>query len=1147
MCCSKQFSRVTVFFTLTMILTACGSGSSGGNNNTTNDNSNDNNEPIDEIAPELSISAPTTNPDYSTSQGRVTLGGMVSDNVAVTELTWVNENGGTGSIVVNENWEYTDIPLSVGSNRITITARDAANNVTTAAINVEYAIQDNTPPTVSITSPNDGNLYQTDLNRVSIAGTSSDNIGVTRVSWSTNRGKSGTAIGSNPWLVNDIALVTGNNVITVTAYDNAGNQSQDTLSVNYQVIVASETCMSCHNGASTNNDYSGTGITNPHPFDGAQKIRCTVCHGGNGNGAGKLGSHVPPPPQIGDELNLANDPVAYFNRLTLTGIDKYPDYTVDGVSYSALDYLQFINPGDLRVVTGGGSCGRCHGGRHVKWVQRSPLATETGIFSGAMYAAGIQNSVRDNRGFYQDTAADLSFRTVNDPSFTLTAANVGAVGSLIEFPVVSQFNVPGAVQLFNNAFYDANNLPNDLYTAAELNGAYTNRVRANSALAALYHEQIAYTCGDCHLGSAGANNRFGDFRSSGCTACHMAYSPDGRSQSTDPNVNRLEPANPGQIVAPERPHITMHRIQNVAKTLPNGQFVTGIQDQACAGCHQGSNRTVMQFWGIRLDQNQDLVNNLQYPANPGNFQNTANDPRLFDPTVNNNTFNGRNANQYIAVEDYDNDGRDDTPADIHHEAGLGCIDCHGSRDLHGGAYNDNSSGKILSRQEQVVTIRCENCHGSVEQYAATQPCLTYANTEAECAVDSAGNALRHVTRESATGNYFLISRLDGQRHFVPQTRDTVINNNKSNPLNRQRIYSAKASYAMGRADGDIATGIGPLQTDPNRYANGFSHSDSMDCAACHASWTNSCIGCHLGGEYNADPNNFLFSNITGERIVYNQTNADFVYQTPVPFILGINADNRITQLSAAEKVFYRYTDLNGNTSQVFAFSDRNGNGNNPNTAGRNAFPALGHNVMMAHSIRGKVTNNNEGPRYCVACHLTRNALNRFGDQYNTFRAAMANNNFANLDFTLLQQHIGQNPGNQLDSPLWVHMVAGLGSGLYLFDQNGCPVNPLDNNTNRQNCNGTAPADNFNINNAAYNLDRIVETTGISNASNNHPLKRPGADTVKRGGALDQNLSGPLGAQLIEKLADPDVGIVLDAWLDADAQPRGDAANFLDNQ
>ncbi|MFV2057484.1 MAG: hypothetical protein ACC707_13515, partial [Thiohalomonadales bacterium] len=652
----------------------------------------------------------------------------------------------------------------------------------------------------------------------------------------------------------------------------------------------------------------------------------------------------------------------------------------------------------------------------------------------------------------------------------------------------------------------------------------------------------AFTCGNCHLGSAGANNRFGDYRSSGCTACHMAYSPDGRSRSTDTNVNKQEPVNPDAIAAPERPHIATHLIKNVAKTLPNGQSVTGIQDQACAGCHQGSNRTVLQYWGIRLDQNQDLVNQTQYPANPANFQNTATDTRLFDPAVNNNTFNGRNANQYIAYEDYDGDNRDDTPPDVHHAAGMGCIDCHGSRDLHGGATGDDSGNEIYSRQEQTVAIRCQSCHGGIDTYAETVSCLNYDDKQAECATDSKGNALRHVTREAATGNFILKSRLNGQLHYVSQTRDTIIRSNKTNPFTRQLVYSPKASYAMGRADGNNATGTGPIQVDANKFTTGFSHSDNMDCVSCHASWTNTCIGCHLAGEYDGNFNNFRFSNITGERIAYNEQAADFIYQSPVPFQLGISTDNKISPMTPSTKTFYRYTDINGQESQVMAFSDRNGNGNNPALDGRNAFPALNHNVMMAHSVRGKVQNNNEGVRYCVACHLNDASLNNFGAEYDTFRAAMANNDFNNLDFNLLQQHIGQNTGNQLNSPLWVHMVAGLGSGLFLFDQNGCPVNPLDANPNRENCNNNAPADNFNTNNVVYNLDRTVEVTGISNASNNHPLKVLGQS--QRSGSLDPGLSGPLGAQLIRKLTDPVNGIVLDSWMDADGQAQGGAANFI---
>jgi len=1136
----NRICHVLLSVVVSSLLFACGGGGGGeGNNNEITPAPNNG----DTVPPTLSITSPSTGPSYTTSNNSVSIAGIATDDNDVTEITWANDQGGTGTVDGLTNWSYNNITLSVGDNVITVTARDANNNSTDATITVTYNVVDVNRPTISITSPvpNSGNEYDTDINRVSIAGTSSDNFGISRISWS-NGNDSGTAIGTDPWIINDIQLSPGTNTIRVTAYDASDNSSTDQLAVVYEINEPAETCMTCHNGAA-NNDYSGTGLSNPHPFAGAQNIRCTVCHGGDGQGAGKDGSHVPAPPEIGDDQNLINNPTAYFNRLTLTGIDKFPNYTVNNVTYSALDYLQFINPGDLRVVDTGKSCARCHGSRHVDWVMKSPIATETGVLSGALYSAGLENSIPNHQGLYQDTAADMAFRAVLDPNYSFNGADIGTVGELNELPVISIFGITGFLNLYQNNLYDANNLANDLYAANEENGAKTNQVKPNSALANLYMEQVAFTCGDCHLGSAGANNRFGDYRSSGCTACHMAYSPDGRSRSNDPNVNKLEPANPDAIAAPERPHIATHVIKNVAKTLPNGDFVTGITDMTCAGCHQGSNRTVMQFWGIRLDQNANLTNNVQYPANPVNFTNTANDGRLFDPAVQNATFNGRNADQYIEFEDYDGDARDDTPEDVHHEAGLGCIDCHGSRDLHGGASGDDTGNKIKSRQEQVVTVACETCHGSVETYASTKSCLTYDNNNAECVYDTAGNPLRHVTR-AANGTYYLISRVSGQRHFVPQTRDTVVLSNKTNPLNNQLVYNAKASYAMGRADGNILTGLGPTQTDPNKYTNGFSHSDSMDCVSCHAAWTNSCIGCHLAGEYDANPANYRFSNITGDRIVYNEANADFVYQSPVPFQLGVTANNMISQMTPAEKVFYRYTDLNGTESQVFAFSDRNGNGNNPNTAGRNALPALGHNAMMAHSVRGKVQNDKEGPRYCVACHLNEDSLNNFGDEYDVFRTAMANNDFANLDFNLLQTHIGSNPGNQLNSPLWVHMVAGLGSGMFLFDANGCPVNPLDNDANRQYCANGAPADNFDLNNVVYNLDRVVEDTGISNGSNTSPMKNPGAGTNKRGGSLNQNLSGPLGAQLIQKLTDPNIGVVLDSWIDANGAPQGNAADFV---
>lgn len=882
-------------------------------------------------------------------------------------------------------------------------------------------------------------------------------------------------------------------------------------------------CMLCHNG-SLEEDYSGPGIENPHAFPGADSIACTACHGGDGNGADELASHVPPPPEIGDRTFQATNARAYFNKLTLAGMDKFANYTVDGRVYSALDYLQFVNPGDLRVTSQGRGCAQCHV-NHAEEVSAGLLATEAGILAGARFQFGADNVVPENAGLHEDTAADYGVRAVSNPAPDL--AVVGNVTRLVEYPTYSVFGRAGGVW---------NNLAQFSAAAIADDQLADGRVVTGSPLAQLYHEQISFTCGDCHLGSAGANNRAGDFRSSGCSACHMPYSLGGRSGSNDPNVNKLEPLDPDDIDEPERAHARSHRIHGVNRTLSNGVTVPAIDDITCAGCHQGSNRTVLQYWGIRLDQNADVVNNRQYPANAVARRGTHDDERLYDPVLGNNTFNGRNANQYLEFEDYDGDARDDTPPDIHHEKGLGCIDCHGSFDIHGGDTN-TAGAEISSRMEQQVAIRCESCHGTVDAYAATQSGTAYDGTTKELALDAKGNALRHVVKQS-DGFFYLTSKLDGRVHLVPQTRDAVVGG-RTHPLTGQPLYSAKASYAMGRVDGDPSNGSGPQQTAG--ATPGFSHSDSMDCAACHSAWTNTCMGCHLSGEYNTGNN---FSNQTGERIVYKQRTADFTYQSPLFFQLGVTARGRISTYSANTKVMYQWQDQAGQLSRFFQFSDRKSAGNNPGAA---LDPSLSHNAFMAHSIRGKVDANNEGPRYCNACHLTTTGLATFETQYRSFRDALGAADYGALDFGLLQQHFGRNTNNHLDSPFFPHMVAGLGTGLFLFDQNGSPVNPLDNFAGRKGALGIAPATIFDPLRVTMNLDRIVEPSGVANGSNNHTwldLTAAANGQALRNGALDQAMAGPFGLGLIRRLADPDNGIVLDSWLDSNGQPRGDALLHL---
>jgi hypothetical protein len=157
---------------------------------------------------------------------------------------------------------------------------------------------------------------------------------------------------------------------------------------------------------------------------------------------------------------------------------------------------------------------------------------------------------------------------------------------------------------------------------------------------------------------------------------------------------------------------------------------------------------------------------------------------------------------------------------------------------------------------------------------------------------------------------------------------------------------------------------------------------------------------------------------------------------------------------------------------------------------------------------------------------------------------LASGNFGALDFNLLRDHFGRNTGTQLNSPLFAHMAAGLGTGLFLFAGDGAPVNRLDTNPNRFGANGVAPSTNFDPARVALDLDRIVEPSGVANGSNNHSWLLPANGAGLRDGALDPELAGPLGATLIRRLTDPATGIVLDSWLDANGASQGGAASFV---
>ena len=130
----------------------------------------------------------------------------------------------------------TGVPLTIGSNTITATARDNAGNISNTAITVVRNPLDTTAPTITITSPS--NNFETFDSQVEITGTAIDSgAGATGVQSVTVNGALATYnIGTNTWTAT-VNLVNGNNPITVVAVDNAPTPNQGQASINVTKIA----------------------------------------------------------------------------------------------------------------------------------------------------------------------------------------------------------------------------------------------------------------------------------------------------------------------------------------------------------------------------------------------------------------------------------------------------------------------------------------------------------------------------------------------------------------------------------------------------------------------------------------------------------------------------------------------------------------------------------------------------------------------------------------------------------------------------------------------------------------------------------------------------------------------------------------------
>lgn len=614
---------------------------------------------------------------------------------------------------------------------------------------------------------------------------------------------------------------------------------------------ASSGCITCHTKTDSLTMHTNPGVV----------IGCANCHGGKPDiDATGL---IPGTP----EYESAKDSAHVLPKFPENWpSSRNPQHSYTNLLKEPAEFVKFVNPGDLRVAPE--VCGGCHASI-VGAVERSLMTTSAMLFGGAAYNNGILPYKKyvlgesyNREGLAQEI---LSIRAASEAEKLR-----GALDKLIPLPqweVVApgdNFRVfeRGGINV-RTQFPEIGN-PNPLEDPGKPDVRQSNRGLATGSRISVPLLNIHKTrLNDPHLSFMGTNDHPGDYRSSGCTGCHVVYSNDrdplhsgpyskfgndGKTQTIDPTIPKDEEGHP-----------LKH------------EFTRAIPTSQCMVCHMHQPNMFVNtylgytMWDYESDAPSMWPKKQRYPTHEETFKSQLHNPEeaatrglwtaidflkevsSLNPTLKDTQFadyHGHGWNfRAVFKRDrkgnlLDKDGKiigANDPAkfkravllsDIHLDKGMHCVDCHFGQDAHG-------DGNIYGEVAQQVEIKCQDCHGSVKQYSTlTTSGPASAGGHDLSLMRTAFGESRFQWRE---GKLFQRSNVNkGMEWQVKQVRDLVDPSSADyNPL------AAKAKTVQKFIGNESEPGWGDLNKP-------LAHTDeNMACFTCHSSWITGCAGCHL--------------------------------------------------------------------------------------------------------------------------------------------------------------------------------------------------------------------------------------------------------------------------------------------------------------
>ena len=273
-------------------------------------------------------------------------------------------------------------------------------------------------------------------------------------------------------------------------------------------------------------------------------------------------------------------------------------------------------------------------------------------------------------------------------------------------------------------------------------------------------------CVSCHLGNE--KSEFGPIteksRGGGCNACHLNYSNEAIAD-----------------------HLKYAELKHLDTSFYHPTLNLDITNDHCFGCHSRSARISTNYEGWH--ETQLTENDI---SNPSDYR-ILEDGRVF---------------KFVAE-------------DIHHAAGMDCIDCHSSSEIMG-------NGELYPHSSISPTIQCIDCHRTSQA-----PLTNYED------LDDESKKLISLRKLEST-----------EKKYVVQSEGMI-------PMYNLTFFNDDSLELISKNTSNIHFAKKPAE----QCTKGTAH-DRLSCQACHTNWIPQCIGCHNSFE----PKSYAFDHLNKERV-----------------------------------------------------------------------------------------------------------------------------------------------------------------------------------------------------------------------------------------------------------------------------------------